>query len=53
MKQQTVAVFHVLMKKGWIDRSENPEIWRAYGDADVREELETLLEKSRKAKEKL
>ncbi len=44
MKQQTVAVFHVLMKKGWIDRSENPEIWWAYGDTDVREELETLEE---------
>ncbi len=44
MKQQTVAVFHELMKKGWIDRSENAVIWQAYGDADVREELATLEE---------
>lgn len=42
MKQQTVAVFHELMKKGWIDRRESPDMWRAYGDIDVQEELETL-----------
>ena len=35
MKRQTVEVFHELMKKGWIDRSESPDIWRAYDDPDV------------------
>lgn len=42
MKKQTVEVFHALMKKGWIDRSESPEIWRYYDDPDVQEELETM-----------
>ena len=42
MKRQTVEVFHELMKKGWIDRSESPDIWRAYDDPDVIEELETI-----------
>ena len=42
MKRQTVEVFHELMKKGWIDRSESPDIWRAYDDPDVIEELETM-----------
>ena len=42
MKRQTVEVFHELMKKGRIDRSETPDIWRAYDDPDVMEELETM-----------
>ena len=42
MKRQTVEVFHALMKKGWIDRSETPNIWRSYDDPDVMEELETM-----------
>ena len=42
MKRQSVEVFHALMKKGWIDRSENMDIWRYYEDSDVQEELETL-----------
>ena len=42
MKKQTVEVFHVLMKKGWIDRSENMDVWRYYEDPDVQEELETM-----------
>ena len=42
MKKQTVEVFHVLMKKGCIDRSENTDVWRYYEDPDVQEELETM-----------
>lgn len=42
MKKQTVDVFHALMKKGWIDRSENADIWRYYEDTDVQEEMETM-----------
>ena len=42
MRNQTVDVFHALMKKGWIDRSGNQEIWGYYEDPDVLEELETL-----------
>ncbi len=44
MKKQTAEVFHALMRKGWIDRSENAEIWRCYEDPEVQEELETLEE---------
>lgn len=42
MKKKTVDVFHALMKKGWIDRSENADIWRYYEDTDVQEEMETM-----------
>lgn len=42
MKKQTVDVFHALMKKGWIDRAENVDVWRYYEDPDVQEELETM-----------
>lgn len=42
MKKQTVDVFHALMKKGCIDRTENVDVWRYYEDPDVQEELETM-----------
>lgn len=42
MKKQTAAVFHALMKKGWVDRAENAEMWRYYEDPDVQEEMEVL-----------
>lgn len=42
MKKQTVEVFHALMKRGRIDRSENVDVWRIYEDPDVQEELETM-----------
>lgn len=42
MKRQTVDVFHALMKKGWIDRSEDPDVWQAYDDPLVMEELEMM-----------
>lgn len=44
MKRQTADVLHALMKKGWIDRTENMEIWRYYEDPDVQEEMETMKE---------
>jgi hypothetical protein len=45
MKKQTVEAFHALMKKGWIDRTDNPDIWDYCRDPDVKEELETMKEK--------
>lgn len=42
MKKQTVEVFHALMKRGWIDRSENADVWRYCEDPDVQEEMETM-----------
>ena len=42
MKKQTVDVFHTLMKKGWIDRSEHADAWKYYEDPEVQEELETM-----------
>ena len=42
MKKQTVEVFHALMKRGWIDRSENADVWRYCEDPDVQEEIETM-----------
>lgn len=44
MKKQTVEVFHALMKRGWIDRTENTEIWRYYEELEVQDELETMEE---------
>ncbi len=44
MKKQTIDVFHALMKKGWIDRSDQAEIWRSCEDPDVQEEMETMKE---------
>ena len=44
MKKQSVDVFHALMKKGWIDRAGNADVWRYYEDPDVQEELETMKE---------
>ncbi|MCR5295664.1 MAG: DUF6063 family protein [Lachnospiraceae bacterium] len=44
MKKQTAEVFHALMKKGWIDRSGNTDVWRYYEDPEVQEELETMKE---------
>lgn len=42
MKKQTVEVFHALMKRGWIDRSENADVWRYCEDPDVQEEMEAM-----------
>ncbi len=42
MKRQTVEVFHELMKKGWVDRSETPEIWRYLEDPELLEEMDVL-----------
>lgn len=44
MKMQTAAVFHALMKKGWIDRTDNAEIWSYYEDTEVQDELEVMEE---------
>ena len=44
MKRQTVEALHLLLKKGWIDRSENPDVWRMCEDTDIQEEMEALQE---------
>lgn len=44
MRKQTVEVFHALMKRGWIDRNENRDVWNYCEDADIQGELETLKE---------
>ncbi len=40
MNRNTVEVYHALMKKGWIDRREEPVLWDYAGNAEVQEELE-------------
>ena len=42
MKKQTAESFRALMKKGWISRAENIDIWRYLEDPEVQEELETM-----------
>ena len=42
MDNRTGMVFHDLMKKGWIDRLDNPEAWESYQDLDIKEELSVL-----------
>ena len=40
MKRETIVVFHALMKRGWIDRTEDNIIWSYYDNTEVQEELE-------------
>ena len=40
MNRKTVEVFHALMKKGWIDRSEDHIVWAYTEDVEIQEELE-------------
>lgn len=42
MNNKTGKVFHDLMKKGWIDRTENPIAWECFNEEGVEEELKTL-----------
>ena len=42
MRRETVAIFHALMKSGWIDRREEPVLWAASEEAEVQEELEVF-----------
>lgn len=42
MKKEAAYVFHGLMKKGWIDRVEHPDLWRYYEASDVIEDLEVM-----------
>ncbi len=44
MKKQTADLFCALMKKGWIDRAENAEMFRYYEDFEVQEEMEVMEE---------
>ena len=44
MRKQTAEVFHDLMKKGWIDRAQNIDVWRYYEETEVQEELEIMKE---------
>lgn len=40
MNRKTLAVFHALMKKGWIDRQSDHAVWGYSTETDVAEELE-------------
>lgn len=40
MNRNTIEVFHALMKKGWIDRREDTQVWSWSEDPEVMEELE-------------
>ena len=40
MNKHTLAVFHALMKNGWIDRTDDSVIWPFTQEIDVLEELE-------------
>ena len=40
MNKHTLAVFHALMKNGWIDRTDDSVIWPYTQEIDVLEELE-------------
>lgn len=44
MNRKTVFLFHKLMKRGWIDRSEDRTAWEAYSEPDVLDELEIMGE---------
>lgn len=44
MKKESAELFHALMRKGWIARDDDPAIWHAYDDTEVREDMETLGE---------
>lgn len=40
MRKETVELFHELMKKGWIDRTENTDFWNYVEDDEIQEELD-------------
>ncbi|MBQ9542724.1 DUF6063 family protein [Ruminococcus sp.] len=42
MNRDALALFHEMMKKGWIDRNENSLLWRHSEDPDVRDELDQI-----------
>ena len=42
MNSKTGKVFHDLMKKGWIDRAENPIAWEYFNEEGIEEELSVL-----------
>lgn len=42
MNREALEVFHGLMKRGWIDRREDPQLWSYAQKADVQEDLEDI-----------
>ena len=42
MNIDALALFHEMMKKGWIDRNENSLLWSHSEDSDVRDELDQI-----------
>ncbi len=42
MNRKTLAVFHALMKKGWIERQSDHVVWGYSTESDVAEELEVF-----------
>lgn len=44
MNKKTITVFHALMRKGWIERQADHEIWNYSMDSEVVDELELFQE---------
>ena len=44
MNKKTLAVFHALMKKGWIDRQTDHAVWAYSMESDVAENLKYLAQ---------
>ncbi len=44
MNSKTAFLFHKLMKRGWIDRSEDRSAWEAYLEPDVCDEIDIIGE---------
>jgi len=44
MNKKTITVFHALMKKGWIERQADHEVWNYSMDSEVVDELELFQE---------
>lgn len=42
MNQNTLKLYHELMKKGWIDRNENSILWSCAEDETARDELDQM-----------
>lgn len=42
MNNNSIKLYHELMKKGWIDRNDNGLIWNYVEDADARDEIDQM-----------
>ena len=42
MNNNSLKLYHEIMKKGWIDRNEHSLIWNCVEDEDARDELDQM-----------